>query len=259
MKTKIYVVTHKMYDFPQNDMYVPIQVNAKKNEHFLKVCDDNGDNISYKNENYCELTAAYYIWKNVTCDIIGLNHYRRYLSLKDISIIKNAKSHEKLFELILTKEEIENTLKDYDVIVPITKLITKNVYSKYKEQHYIKDLENAKKIIMSRYPDMENSFEKVMSNKKYAICNMFVMKKKYFDDYCSWLFEIMFELEKVTNMDGYSKLQKRMYGFLSERLFNVWLDYKGLKIKEANMVLLEHDTFKIILRKSYRRLLHIKS
>ena len=81
-KCKIYIVTHKKFKPPVDPMYVPIQVgkqNTKKNLNILS--DDTGDNIAYKNANYCELTALYWIWKNeMQADIIGMCHYRRYFT-----------------------------------------------------------------------------------------------------------------------------------------------------------------------------------
>ena len=255
---KILVVTHKPYKFPNSKIYFPIQVNADNNDNIGYLTDNTGENISKKNPNYCELTAMYWAWKNLDCDVIGINHYRRYLSFCDNRAIKHAKDFDKKMKLILTKNEIINTLKKYDVIVPYTKLYTKNVYTKYVQQHYKKDIDAAIDIILNDYPDMADSVNYVMRQKKYAICNMCVLNKQLYNEYCEWLFDVLFKLEKKTDMTGYSKLQQRLYGFLSERLFNVWIEYKHLKIKEANMVALEHDSLKTIWNKSWHRILHIK-
>ena len=80
----VYVVSHKNAKFPTESIYKPIQVGKK--ESFTEIRDNTGDNISEKNPNYCELTAAYWIWKNDKSDITGLTHYRRYF-------FKNKKSN----------------------------------------------------------------------------------------------------------------------------------------------------------------------
>ena len=253
------VVTHKKYQFPNDGIYIPIQVNSCNNGKFGYQTDLEGDNISQKNNNYCELTALYWAWKNLKCDYIGINHYRRYMTLKSKKHIKKAKTIDEKFELILSKKEIEEEMNNYDIMVPMTKLYIKNVYSKYAQQHHIKDLDNCRNIITKLYPDYINSFDKIMKRKQYCICNMCVMPKKKFNDYCKWLFDILFELEKNTDISNYSPLQKRIYGFLSERLFNVWIEKNKLKVKKVNMVSLEHDSIKVLIKKARKRLLHIKS
>ena len=258
MKTRILVVTHKKYQFPNNKIYIPIEVNANILPDYGYLKDNTGDNISNKNSNFCELTALYWAWKNLKCDYIGINHYRRYLSTHSTNEIKRAKGIEDKFKLILTNKNIEKILKNYDVIAPIQKLLTKNVYTKYKQQHHIKDLDNCRKIIEKLYPNYIESFDEVMKQKKYCICNMCIMDKKKFDDYCKWLFDILFELEKITDLNNYSALQKRIYGFLSERLFNVWLHKNNMKIYVANMIAIEHDSFKQIGKKAFFRIIHKK-
>ena len=56
--------------------------------------------------------------------------------------------------------------------------------------------------------------------------NMMIMEYSLMVDYCSWLFDILFELEKRMNMQGLSAFQGRFYGRVSEIIFNVWLDEK---------------------------------
>lgn len=84
MNLKILVVTHKSYWMPDENIYLPIFVGTNKSDrNFLR--DNEGDNISYKNKNYCELTAIYWAWKNLKLDkydYIGLCHYRRYFTGK---------------------------------------------------------------------------------------------------------------------------------------------------------------------------------
>ena len=257
-KMVLLIAAHKPYKMPEDKIYCPLHVGAegKKDLGFLK--DNTGKNISAKNPNYCELTGMYWAWKNLKCDVIGVMHYRRYLSTRSVDEIKKAKTIDEKFRLILNKKQIDSLLKKYDVLLPTTKLIYKNVYTKYAQQHYVRDLDNVREIIEKKYPKMLKAFDETMKEKKYAIGNMCVMKKKLFDEYCEWLFSVFDDLEKVTNMEGYSVLQQRLYGFLSERLFNVWLRYKKLKIKELNLVAMEHDSISVLWHKAWHRLLHIK-
>ena len=76
---KIYVLTHKKFDYEKNDLYEPLlNGSALLNEDFGYTRDDTGDNISNLNPYYAELTGEYWAWKNSNVDIIGFCHYRRY-------------------------------------------------------------------------------------------------------------------------------------------------------------------------------------
>ena len=78
-----------------------------------------------------------------------------------------------------------------------------------------------------------------MNSRKLYIYNMFVMDKFLFDKYCIWLFDILFTLEKRIDIANYDKYNARVFGFLSERLFNVWLEKQNLNVKTINVVFLE--------------------
>ena len=62
---------------------------------------------------------------------------------------------------------------------------------------------------------------------------MFISSKKIFDDYYQWLFDILFELENRIDISSYDDYNKRIFGFMSERLFNVWVHHQNLKLKEV--------------------------
>lgn len=257
---KIYIATLKKYEIPIDDIYIPLQVGCENNESLGYIGDNKGDNISCKNKNYCELTGLYWIWKNIKADYVGLTHYRRYFTSKSNAEIKRAKTVTEKLSLIYNREEIETAMQNYDIIAPSTHLILKNVYTKYKEQHHIKDLDKCREIIEKKYPEYLEAFDKLKKQKKYYICNMFIMKKELLNNYCEWLFSILFELEKNLDISEYSNTQKRVYGFLSERLFNVWLNYNdNLKVYDEKLLLLEHDNLKKICNKAYKRILKIKA
>jgi len=224
-KITIYVATHKKAEFPKEKIYKPIRVGAALNkEDFGYQRDDIGENISNKNKNFCELTATYWIMKNDKSDIVGLTHYRRYFFKKH----KNNK-----LENVLSEQDIKEILKENDIIVPnYTFIIKHNAEKSWEKTHIKKDYDECKKIISEKYPDYIEAFEKFSKSRFLYICNMFIAKKEIFDEYYKWLFDILFELEKRTDLSNYDDYNKRLFGFMSERLFNVWLiKHKELKVK----------------------------
>ena len=236
MTSKILVATHKQYQFPQEKLYTPIHVGKTLSKlDFGYLSDDTKENISNKNRNYCELTALYWAWKNdffETYNYVGLVHYRRYFSGE--LLFNNSK--------ILSDLEIDSYLSSYDIILPSKRnYYIESVRSHYNNAHYKKDLDTLEDIIKTLSPEYLEAFENVMQHKKLHLFNMFVMQKKEFDLYMSWLFMILFELEKRIDITTYDSYQARLFGFLSERLLNVWVIKNNLRIKELKVANLEGE------------------
>lgn len=245
-KMNIYVVSHKKANFPEEEIYVPIQVGNK--EQFADVRDNQKDNIAEKNANYCELTAAYWILKNDNSDITGLTHYRRYFFKSKFSNdIKN----------IINRKDIEEILENYDIILPQKEHIVKyTVREAYKHFHHIEDLDKCREIIQKITPEYVEAFDKVANGKKVYLYNMFISNKKIYNEYYDWLFKILFELEKHVNIENYTDYDKRIYGFLSERLLNVWIEKnKHLKIKELPVYNTEEKVMPQLIRRTIQKIL----
>lgn len=233
---KILVAAHKKYWMPDDDVYVPLHVGAAGKESLGYLPDNTGDHISSKNPSYCELTGLYWAWKNLDCEYIGLCHYRRYFG-KSIHTRNTDKKREAIFH----REDYENLLQKYDVLLPKKRnYYIETVRSQYEHAHCRSDLDEAERVVKEMYPSYAEAFSKVMNRKKLHILNMFAMKKNLFDTYCAWLFAILSELEKRIDLTGRSVYEKRAFGFLAERLFNVWLEKQDIKIYEADVVMLEH-------------------
>ena len=214
---KLFAVTHKeLAKMPLDRILIGVGNRQIPN---VDIYDNNGDNIASKNANYCELTALYWIWKNVEADYIGLEHYRRFFCKKN-----------KLKAVVLSPKKINKLLNNYDVILPRKENFKQSVYEHYSKMHFASDLELCREIIGLEFPEFLGDFDAVMSMQRISICNMFVMSKTLMDEYCEWLFDILFRVESQIKLDARDAYQQRVFGFLAERLFNVWLHHKQLKI-----------------------------
>ena len=82
-----------------------------------------------------------------------------------------------------------------------------------------------------------------MDGRRLSLFNMFVLRSELFNSYCNWLFSILFEVEKRIPYKEYGPYQGRVFGFLAERLLNVWVE-KNIsqeKIKYLPVVNLEGE------------------
>lgn len=233
MNIKILVASHKKYQMPKDSIYFPMQVGAEGKDDIGFNKDNTGDNISTKNPLFCELTGLYWAWKNLDLDYYGLVHYRRYFTLSK----KIPKNEDDKFNVVLSSEEVENLLKDTDIILPKERnYFIETVYNHYKHTMYIEPLDEAGKIIEEKYPEYLKEFENLKKTKKLHAFNMFIMKKEYFNEYCTWLFDILFELEKRIDYSKYDSFHARFFGRVSERLLDVWIKTKGYSYKEVKVM-----------------------
>lgn len=261
MSTGLFVMTHKQLE--DNHLFIDrkVMLVGAQGKSFLLSYNDNdfSDNISTKNENYCELTGLYDIWKNRDYQIVGLEHYRRLFISRSI-----------INPHVLSAKEIERILHKKDIIVPYPYKYSASLIEEYKQQHYIEDLDRAYWILKKKYPDYDEAYLHIMNQNCCSLANMFIAKKAVIDQYCSFLFDILFELEQITDLSHYDVYQRRIYGFLSERLFNVWLYHNRstLKIEYRPLIVTGGNNFflwnlqniikTIIHREGINHLKHIK-
>jgi hypothetical protein len=232
---KIIVATHKKYWMPSDPCYLPLHVGREGKEDLGYIGDNTGDNISVKNPNFCELTGIYWAWKNLHADYIGLCHYRRYFAHKVHSNNLRVKQ-----EAILSMKDYDMLLRDYDCILPTKRnYYIETVRSQYEHTHNKQDLDECEKVISKKYPEYIDAFKQVIQQKRLHILNMFVMKWDLFDAYCQFLFGVLFELEKRIDITNYNQYEARVYGFIAERLLNVWVVKKNIVYKEEPVVCME--------------------
>lgn len=237
-KIKILVCCHKKCDLPKDDILLPIQVGAALTDVDLGMQrDDDGENISAKNKSYCELTAMYWAWKNIEkkypdIEYIGLNHYRRYFdfdktdSVNDTFVLpENAAS-----AYLINKKKLCRYIKKGYSIVSKRRILPYSLFAEYSCCHFSDDMRLLENIISDKDPDYKKSFIQILyNNNKIFSYNMFIMKYSDFKNYCTWLFSVLSEAEKKIDISSYNDVQKRIFGYMAERLFNVWLYKNNIK------------------------------
>ena len=258
-RISIYVATHKKMSYSLPPIYKLCQVNAALSGHWDGYIydDQNTDNISEKNYCYCELTAQYALWKNDNSDIKGLAHYRRFFSDVDFptysQYIYNRFSGSKIRESIINEEQIRTYLKDYDIILqwPYCPYYT-SAYEDLTQFVYPTDIEVLISVIDNSFPEYKEALNETLSKTGISYLNMFIAKKDIFNQYSEWLFKVLNEVEEKTDISNYDSQHKRIYGYLSEVLLNVYVQYHKYKIKYVYMTeFLEKNEGKTIRLTTY--------
>ena len=240
---KIFICAHKEVPLPQHPYFLPIQAGAALHEPISGYQPDNeGENISAKNPNFCELTCHYWAWKNLkNVDIIGLNHYRRYFDFQrrwpQFSADKHFISTDAFLNQKYIFPDLDKLLQKYDIILPIARHWRVSNTQQYGDYHIAKDWEMLRQIIKERSPQYIPAFEKTMDHSNKSVgYNMFITHWKHFDAYSEWLFDILFEVERrVPPIDD--PIQSRIYGYMSERLINVFCEHQHLRIKYIPLIM----------------------
>jgi lipopolysaccharide biosynthesis glycosyltransferase len=74
-----------------------------------------------------------------------------------------------------------------------------------------------------------------MKSNEALFCNMYIMKKEYFYEYCKFNNDILTELEKIIDLSDASQEERRFFGHISERLLGVYINYIT-KTRKANIL-----------------------
>lgn len=243
---------------PQDEMYFPLHVGKKGKEDIGFEGDDSGDNISEMNARLCELTGIYWAWKNLKADYIGLVHYRRHFTF---SKRINRLCHKDKFRFIASQKQIEEALHDCPVIVPNKR----KYYIETMESHFLhlpytfeRDYCVLKQVIQEISPDYFDSFETVMNRTSAHMFNMFVMRCDLFNEYCEWLFPIIFETDRRINTAGYDRMQARAVAYYGEFMLDVWMLRNGIPYKEVDVMFMEKQNWGKKIAAFLKRKIHGK-
>lgn len=239
---KIYMCCHKPYSVVP-PATVPVQGGACMHKRISGCVPDYGDNggISERNKEYCELTVQYYAWKNESAKAYGFCHYRRFFCFdqtvrKKYLVRKRLSPREQ--ERYLGNTALIGELTDkYDAIVPYPEDMGVSAMEYYctSIHHYREDMELFLQILCERFPQLTLYADKYLAQNMQYFCNMFIMRKELFNEYCSMLFEVLDEFDRKKKFHG-SFQDDRTDGYLGEYFLGIYMTYlktKGLRILEV--------------------------
>lgn len=263
-KIRIYTCHHKASQFLSSKYIYPIHVGKANSLNDIGCRgDDSGDNISYKNPFYCELTAHYWVWKNEpTSEYVGFMHYRRHLNfsekqdyIEDIWGVVNSPMINEAYktQFGLTNNSIENCVEGFDIILPkkwsVLAAGSKNNLDHYENGEFlhINDYMTALKVVEELYPDYKEAIQEFNLATEGYYTNIYVMKASVFNSYSEWLFSILELVEERIAMSNYKEQEQRVIGHIAERLFNIYLiNYlknNKVKIKELQRTFVTKENY----------------
>ena len=252
---KILISAHKPVTLPNCKQFYGIQVGQNFNikdlpaDSNIYCTDGDKENISEKNWFYCELTAQYYAYKNLTADYFGCMHYRRFFAFTDIKpkrsytglLIEKQMTDKKLEKYKIDSATMQSTIEQYDVIAPKPFYYSMNLYQHFGMNHDIKALNIALKVIYKKYPHMWKDAKAYLKQDYGYFCNMFIMKESIFQEYSAWLFDILFTMEYELERHFNQPLKEittnaRLGGYVAELLCGIYLNSL---IKEEKLKILQ--------------------
>ena len=255
------LISQKKYSkLLRSEIFTPIQTGAAISDvrYDDMLHDDTGDNISDKNDFFCELTAIYWAWKNYdklgNPDYIGFMHNRRHFifnekeyKINEWGLVEFSDFNEDYLEACsLDDVSVRSLVENWDAVLPIKINVGETVRDQYKRYHYEQDLDTALQVLHEKYPEYTQIAENYCENSEAYYFLMGIYKREIFFRYCEWLFDLIFEIFKRIDYTGYTSYHARVCGFLAERLsgfFFCKLEEEKYRIRHLKVSLITHGKF----------------
>jgi len=215
--------------------------------------DDVGDSISHRNPDLSEMTAIYWVWKNVTgLDAVGFCHYRRYFDFHN-GMLRTARETrlcaprdvaDNLFAFVPRSGVAECLDKGAIIVARPFEEGIENA-EQYMSAHAPDDYLSMVNYVFAHHPHLTQQLVAHIRDKKFYGNNMFIMRWSDFDGLCQFWFDCLLNLD-VHFVRKPPRYQRRALAFLSERLFDTyirWLHDSGRRIVEYPIFFLGDGVF----------------
>ena len=212
------LVSLSEYDKPLRDRVVfedwmePIQVGSVLGDRIIaNLRDDTGNNISYKNENYSELTALYWLWKNRLCGRGGENVYYGLMQYRR--------------RLMIAKDDLYRLeANGVDAVLPYPMIYEPNISVHPKRYLRDNDLKNLLTALDELQPLYAEAASTILLQPYFYNYNIILARKSVLADYCNWLFPILGRVEELNAYNGTERAD-RYIGYMGELLETLYFMY----------------------------------
>jgi hypothetical protein len=198
------------------------------------------NNAGELNAGFCDMAAPYTVWKHFPVpDIVGFHGYRKHINFRD------PEPHGWIDVSLPTFQEYKDWLRQQPVQL-FNELLTGPDVLTVAPFNCSYNGGMAKDYGISRSPNDWAALECVMRmhgdfnfNTPYIRPMHFVCRVDVFNRWMKFWDKVRQELEPmVLSMDAVTPdYPKRALAFLSERIWSLWLDHSGLKVREFPLLI----------------------
>ena len=238
-----YIMMHKRSAIPCASWMTPVGLGGYWTEGMFEKDNKIEPNISHLNKFYCELTGIFHVWKYTSSEVVGISHYRRFLNLIPLKDGArgwfSAPATEPFFDLLSDDRQAERAmalLSDHDIILPMAIHSKSSVENDYISAHGSHEWMKFISLLDDKYGELNHGLKYA---KKNYLCNMLIVRRSLFDEYCTCLFDV---IDETFNECGIPEevLQARYQpfrypGYLAERFMSAFVNIKNLKVYEADV------------------------
>ncbi|MFW9972507.1 MAG: DUF4422 domain-containing protein [Candidatus Odinarchaeota archaeon] len=140
-------------------------------------------------------------------------------------------------------KHLKKYFSEYEIIIPKKNHLFITIEEQYKKVHLSNDLNILKEVLYEKYEKYIHIIEEFFDCHTINYFNIFIIKSEIFKHYCTWLFDILFEVEKRLDFTNRDQDQVKALGFMGERLLSLFLFFnkKKFKILELPLVSIRKD------------------
>lgn len=217
MTVRIYTVYHGT-DIPHFSRGIYTSFDAGRTD---------GDNIARK-LTFEFLRAHYWVWKNPyrpEFEYVGFQHYRRWLGLSHLQFKDNGLTcvddPDTFRSFSRNARFVPDELLDYDWIVARPWKFDRPIGEEYARCHIKEHWD----VMLDEEPE----FKTLAANEhRYNVCTTFVAKRNEFEKFMAFWWDLIQRIQARIDIPP-SGYQSRAIGFLSERIFSLWLKREKLR------------------------------
>ncbi|MGL2222846.1 DUF4422 domain-containing protein, partial [Oenococcus oeni] len=142
---------------------------------------------------------------------------------------------------VLNSKQLDDLFKNNQIVLPKKRnYYIQTNYSHYVHAHHAEAIDKARELMSPTY---QISYDKIMKRTDQHLFNMLIMTRQQLDEYADWMFDILFKLEKEIDTSTYDQYEKRVFGFVGERLLDIFLDANNKKYVEVPFVFEEKQNW----------------
>ncbi len=180
------------------------------------------ESISDRNSRYSEVTAMWWIGKHLDTPYVGIEHYRRRLSL--------------------TEEELSGYMDDdIDIITTLPVKMGWSVEDNYRNEFWSADWDLFMSIIEEMAPQDLGFAKECFAGDLIYCCNINIFKSELYREFCEWAFPMLDAFYR-RSPEKTDVMQHRDVGYITERLSHLFvmkMKASGKKIAEAGVIRLQ--------------------